>query len=70
MGDLSYFGIEADENGHCTKLVNNSCSIYESRPDICRIDKMSEILGIDTEVYYGIAAKECLKFMLKEKSEF
>ena len=67
MGDLSAFGLEADENGHCTKLSNNSCSIYETRPDICRVDKMK--LGIDVETYYGIVAKRCLELILEEKSE-
>ena len=32
-------------NGVCQYLNNkdNSCQIYESRPDICRIDKMFEV---------------------------
>jgi len=67
VGDLSVFGLEADENGHCTKLVNNSCSIYEARPDICRIDKMN--IGMDIEVYYNVTARICLELMLKEKLE-
>ena len=62
---LSAFGIEADENGHCTKLVNNACSIYETRPDICRIDKMNP--GMDKEEYYNLTARLCLELMLKEQ---
>jgi len=32
-------------NGVCKyfNTIDNSCSIYETRPDICRIDKMYEI---------------------------
>lgn len=32
-------------NGICKylDLINNSCKIYESRPDICRVDKMYNI---------------------------
>lgn len=29
-------------NGVCVHLCENSCSIYESRPEICRVDVMYE----------------------------
>lgn len=29
-------------NGTCQYLVNNLCSVYETRPDICRVDAMYE----------------------------
>ena len=28
----------AKEDGSCKYLVDNQCSIYDSRPDICRVD--------------------------------
>ncbi len=32
-------------NGVCKhfNLINNSCNIYDNRPDICKVDKMFEI---------------------------
>jgi uncharacterized protein len=30
------------ENGECEKLVNNKCSVYHNRPDLCNIDKTWE----------------------------
>ena len=29
-------------DGSCSKLVLNKCSIYDTRPDICRVDKVYE----------------------------
>ena len=67
MGDLSKFGLTADENGHCTNLLeDNSCAIYETRPHICRVGEMQQLSGIDVDVYYDRAARACLELMLKE----
>ncbi|MET0961054.1 MAG: YkgJ family cysteine cluster protein [Psychrobacillus psychrotolerans] len=30
---------EYNINGQCSKLVDNKCTIYESRPLLCRIDE-------------------------------
>jgi Fe-S-cluster containining protein len=30
-------GLKMDAMGHCEKLVDNQCSIYEDRPEACRV---------------------------------
>ena len=32
----------ADKNGCCKYLKNNLCTIYENRPEVCRVDLMYE----------------------------
>ena len=32
----------SDENGCCKYLKNNLCSVYENRPEVCRVDLMYE----------------------------
>ncbi|MDD6925077.1 MAG: YkgJ family cysteine cluster protein [Campylobacter sp.] len=32
----------SDENGCCKYLKNNRCSVYENRPEVCRVDLMYE----------------------------
>ena len=39
-------------DGVCKWLIDNLCSIYSSRPDICRIDYMYE------KEYYKLYSKE------------
>lgn len=48
----------------CPLLVKNedgtySCSVYETRPTICRIDEMAKLKGIDLKDYYAMAEKAC-----------
>lgn len=47
--------------GRCPKLIGDDlCSIYESRPTICRVDEMAEVRGIPAEEYYEITEQSCL----------
>jgi|TARA_R100000781_G_C4056942_1_gene119688 Fe-S-cluster containining protein len=35
--------LPVDENGRCLNLdENNQCKIYDTRPDVCRVNKMFE----------------------------
>ena len=45
--------------GTCEKLVDGRCSVYETRPLICNIDKMITHLGIDREQSYRETAQVC-----------
>lgn len=58
-------------DGVCRYLNNdNTCSIYEERPDICRVDDMYEQYFSDVysrEEYYKIT-HECCK-LLKQKQQ-
>ena len=40
MGGAKY-GLPVKKDGSCGNLINNECSIYEDRPDVCRVDKMT-----------------------------
>ena len=56
----------ADENGICKHLdqAHNLCTIYETRPDICRVDLMYDRLYRDKmsqEAFYALNKKECRK---------
>lgn len=53
------FPYSADETGACEKLQDNSCSVYESRPLLCDIDKVAELKGVDVEEYRRLNAKIC-----------
>lgn len=57
------------EDGACIHLTqDNKCSIYETRPEICRVDKMYErykdTLKIDKKSYFKFA-NECCNAMMK-----
>ncbi|RLA79444.1 MAG: YkgJ family cysteine cluster protein [Epsilonproteobacteria bacterium] len=60
------------ENGICKylDLIDNSCKIYESRPDICRIEKMFDIKYnkyFTKNKYYIENAKVCNELQEKYK---
>lgn len=50
---LESHGLSMKEDGSCTNLLSdNSCAIYESRPDICRVDAQADKFDMDTKEYY------------------
>ena len=56
----SLFGLPVKEDGYCAYLVDNKCSIYEDRPDVCRVDsRMREGLGMSKKNYYRESTKVC-----------
>ena len=55
-------------DGCCTYLIGNRCSIYESRPLLCRIDESYYVFFKETltlETYYNFNYEVCNK--LKKK---
>ena len=51
-------------NGICCYLKDNLCSIYDNRPEICRIDYMYDkyyVKQISREEYYAMNEKACRK---------
>tara|TARA_R110002167_G_scaffold271836_1_gene478357 strand:- start:238 stop:531 length:294 start_codon:yes stop_codon:yes gene_type:complete len=43
-----YFGLPDRGDGACANLTqDNQCSIYETRPDVCRVDKLYELVKKD-----------------------
>lgn len=66
---LKDVGLEAREDGSCVNLKeDNSCSIYEDRPDICIVSNR----GTDytSEEYNKIVADICNDWMDEEGSDY
>ncbi len=54
------YGLPIKEDGSCANLVGSKCSIYEDRPDICRVDKMMfNVDNLSRKDYYKKANKSC-----------
>ena len=64
VGNLNKFIFPYDIiDGKCEKLINNTCSIYEDRPLICRIDELVYASGMGRDLWYMINADSCNKMM-------
>lgn len=51
-------------NGTCEMLAeDNTCKVYNDRPDICNIDKMIELCEMDKDQAYIATANECNRYM-------
>lgn len=54
------FPYKAKDDGSCEMLTaDNKCSIYDTRPEVCRVDKMIEKAGMDKERAYKMTAELC-----------
>ena len=45
----------------CLHLENGKCSIYETRPDVCRVDVMLDMVA-DRKLWYDRTVKLCNEF--------
>jgi Fe-S-cluster containining protein len=62
--ELSKHGLVADATGACTNLLpDNSCEIYEERPDICRVDVQAKQSDVDVDTYYRENIRLCNDWM-------
>ena len=53
----------AGESGACVYLgEDNLCTIYETRPEVCRIDAMGVKLGLSEQDNYRLTAAMCNRF--------
>jgi len=50
--DGAKHGLPIKEDGSCANLINNMCSIYDDRPDICRVDKLHNKSIFQTKKQY------------------
>jgi Fe-S-cluster containining protein len=62
--NISKLGLPHNGDGVCSYLnrETNKCSIYETRPDICRVDKMFENYfkpKMSKKEFYKINTKAC-----------
>jgi Fe-S-cluster containining protein len=56
--------IEVDKNGCCVNLLElddgtYECGIYDTRPDICRVDVMAKKSGMIKRDYYKLTDNYC-----------
>ncbi len=62
--DGAKYGLPIKKDGSCAHLIGNLCSIYNERPDICRIDKMYNRGILQTRKQYFIeVTKICHKLI-------
>lgn len=62
-GHPLHFPYSWEESGTCEKLIDNQCSVYENRPLICNIDKLTTYLDLPPESRYPINARACNQMM-------
>lgn len=61
------FPYAISEAGKCEKLdENNRCSVYDERPLICNIDRMSEYMNIPIDVFYEMNKKACNEMIIED----
>lgn len=53
-------------DGSCSKLVNNQCSVYETRPDVCRHGHSREVLGMSSDEYDRLTANLCNRMQVAD----
>ncbi len=62
--ELEKHGLVADATGACINLLpDNSCEIYEDRPDICRVDVQAKQADVDIDTYYRENIRLCNEWM-------
>lgn len=65
-GSAYYFPYGWDEDGVCEKLGGNLCTIYETRPVLCSIDKFGDMEGIDRGEFHKINIAACNALIEKD----
>ena len=53
------FPHDINPDGSCSMLIGNACSIYETRPLVCRVDDMLRLFGMTQQHGYAITIKSC-----------
>tara|TARA_R100000234_G_scaffold5206_1_gene3809 strand:+ start:309 stop:602 length:294 start_codon:yes stop_codon:yes gene_type:complete len=65
--DGASYGLPIKKDGSCANLIGDICSIYDKRPDICRVDKMNHKRPFQSrKSYYIEATKGCHKLIDEE----
>lgn len=63
LRELALFPFPWKEDGSCSKLVDNLCSVYADRPDVCSVEKTWEKFhragGVPQEGYFKLAEMSC-----------
>ena len=63
--------LEVNPDGSCKNFQSdNSCSIYETRPSICRVSDMQKDSGLSQLEYFQLTASVCNIWMDEDKSDY
>lgn len=63
---LKIFPYSTNEQGHCEMLVNDRCSVYENRPLICNVRRMTEVFYSDDPAGHYLDSAESCNRMIEE----
>jgi Fe-S-cluster containining protein len=59
-----YFPYTWDKTGKCEMLDDdNKCKVYDSRPPLCNVDTVMELLEQDKESFYALNIEACNDLM-------
>lgn len=58
-----YFPYKWNESGMCENYLDNKCSIYETRPNICNVDKTAKLLKLKKKEFYQLNIEACNQMM-------
>jgi len=64
--DLAKFPYGTTEEGVCEKLVDNKCSVYDKRPDVCSIERSWKLYSKETKEDYFKRNAELCNVMIDE----
>jgi Fe-S-cluster containining protein len=56
---IKEFPYEPNEDGSCSMLKDNRCSVYEDRPLLCNVRKLGELSGYHQITWYSLNALTC-----------
>lgn len=65
---VAAFPYKTDEKEACSMLENGQCKVYETRPDVCNVEKSFELFanGRTKEQYFSDNGKICNQWIRKE----
>lgn len=63
LGLITEFPYPIMPDGSCSQLTqDNRCAVYETRPDICRVDMMIDHFGMNRDEGYALTISFCNQF--------
>lgn len=67
VGYSASFPLPIRADGSCSELLpDNTCAIYATRPEICRVDVNADASELGREEYFRVSAVACGQLMERE----
>lgn len=65
LAAIRSFPYEIKEDGSCSKLVNNRCTVYDKRPVLCNVEAMHKLTSgyMEQKDYFNMASTVCNQLM-------